>query len=979
MKCPECRIDNPSDSSFCRGCGSKLALAEEDPAAPTKTIQRDAGDITEAVLAGKFRIIETLGRGGMGVVYKAEDTKLERTVALKFLSPELVVDPEARERFVTEAQAASRLDHPNICAIHEIGETEDSRMYIAMPYYEGKTLKERLRSGKLELEEGLDIVRQLAQGLAKAQGKGIVHRDIKPANVIVTEDGLVKVLDFGLAKLTGMTRITKVGTTMGTVAYMSPEQAQGEEVDSRTDIWSLGVVLYELLTGHLPFEGGNDQSVVYSIINKEPKPISDLVSGLPQELEAMVVKALRKDPGERYGSFDEFLHELKEVYKKMEIRPEWRVPLRARLGKRRWLASPLLWIPTVVVMAGIFGLILFSPTQALPFKERDWILLTDFDNQTGDEVFDRSLDTALTVSLQQSRYANVFPRSRVKETFQRMQQDVPETLDVETASEVAQREGLKAVVACRISSIGDTYVLSAELIDPNTRAAVKTVTTEALGMGEVLNALDDLTGRIRRDLGESFSEINDQRVRLERATTSSLAALKKFSEGQWFWNNNKYDESAQLHQEAIALDPDFAWAHANLGGYYYWWGNDRAKGEEHFEKTLALLDRLTERERMVITAWIEAWRGNREEAVRHYRILVSAYPDSRTYWFNLGNQYMRLQRLDEALEAYGEVLRIDPLHASAYVNIATCYGNSQNAERAIEYYEKAFELKPEEKTNFNINHEFGFNYVKIGEFQKAREVFETMLDKDNARQATGHRSLAILNMYLGEYSAAEGHIREAVLIQKARKQLTSEIRDRLYLAVSYKARGMVAEFRKELDEAAVLCRDRSVAPYWSHFAAKLYIRQGWLDEGEALAGEIVRRLNDQVKEDRIVRNILAGELALTRGEVAEAIELMELAQQEQGGSHTLESLAYAHMRHEDWDEAISKYEELIELKDLGFEVQEHWLEAHLHLGRMYEAKGETDKAIQYYRKLVEHWADADDDLPMLIDTKKRLSQLTGLD
>jgi serine/threonine protein kinase/tetratricopeptide (TPR) repeat protein len=944
------------------------------PDDPTKTIKRPS-EVTgeEEILAGKFRIIETLGRGGMGVVYKAEDTKLDRTVALKFLSAELLLDSEARERFVTEAQAASRLDHPNICTIHEIGETEDGLMYIAMPYYKGQTLKEKMRSGDLGLEEGLDIIRQIAQGLAKAQGKGIVHRDIKPANVIVTEDGLAKVLDFGLAKLAGVSHLTKTGTTMGTVGYMSPEQAQGEEVDSRTDIWSLGVLLYEILTGQLPFKGESEQSVIYSLVNKEPERISKLVDGLPEELEALVSKTLQKDQGERYQSFDEFLIDLKEVYKRLDMKQEWRVPRRVLTEKKRWIASPFLWAPALVLIAAVVGLILFYPTQAISFKERDWILLTDFENQTGDEVFDRSLDTALTVGLQQSRYANVYPRSRVKETFQRMQQDMPETLDVEAASEVAQREGFKAVVACRISSIGDTYVLSAELIDPNTRAAVKTVSTEALGMDEVLPALDELTGLIRRDLGESLSEINDQRVELERATTSSLAALKKFSEGQWFWNNGKYDEAAQLQREAVALDPDFAWAHANLGGYYYWWGNDRAKGEEHFEKTLALLDRLTERERMVITAWIEAWRGNREEAARHYRILVSAYPDSRTYWFNLGNQYMRLQRFDEALEAYGEVLRIDPLHANAYVNIATCYGNSQNAERAIEYYEKAFELKPEEKTNFNINHEFGFNYVKIGEYQKAREVFETMLTKDSARQATGHRSLAVLNMYLGKYAAAEGHIREAVLIQKARKQVTSELRDRLYLAAMYRARGMDTEFRKELDDVLPLCRDRSVAPYWSHFAAKLYIRQGWLDEGEALAGEIVRRLNDQVKGDRMVGNILAGELALTREEFAEAIELLGLAQQEQGGSHTLESLAYAHMRHEDWDEAIPKYEELIELKELGFEVQEHWLEAHLHLGRMYEAKGETDKAIQYYQKLVDLWAEADEDLPLLLDAKQRLN------
>jgi serine/threonine protein kinase/tetratricopeptide (TPR) repeat protein len=913
----------------------------------------------------------------MGIVYKAEDTKLKRTVALKFLPVELVVEPEARERFVTEAQAASSLDHPNICTIHEIGGTEDGLMYIAMPYYEGKTLKEKIKSGDIELEEGLDIIRQIAQGLSKAQGKGIVHRDIKPANVIVTEDGLAKVLDFGLAKLAGMARITKTGTTMGTVSYMSPEQAQGEEVDSRTDIWSLGIVLYEILTGQLPFKGESDQSVIYSILNREPDRVSTLVGGLPEELEAMVVKALQKDAGERYQSFDEFLAGLKDVYKRLDIKPEWRVPLRSRWGKRRWIASPYLWAPAVILAAVMVGLILFYPTQAIPFQERDWILITDFENLTGDEVFDRTLDTAITVSLQQSRYANVFPRSRLNEVFGRMEREIPEKLDIETASEVAQREGIEAVIVPGITRIGNSYSISASILDPVTQVSHLTESIQTEGIENVLEAVDDLAEAIRRGLGESLSEIRNQRVSLIKATTSSLEALKKFSEAGFFWNSGKYPEARELWKEAVELDPEFAWAHSSLGRCYYFF-NDQQKGEIHFEKALGFLDRLTERERLWITAQIEATRRNRAEAIKHFRIYLARYPDDRTGWYNMGNSLMFSGQHEEALEAYRKALEIDPLHASSLFNIATCYNIMGENQPAVDHYLKAFELRPDQMTHQYLNHEFGQVYVRMGEFEKAREVFEQMLSKEHWKKARGHRSLALMHTYRGQYDAAVEHLKEAILLNLDSTEVLSELRDRLFLAAAYRVKGLLPASREELERAVALRTKRYIDPTYLQIAQKLYARQNLKSESRALFAAMAENMEETTPFFQTIFHLCRGEIALADEKYDEALNHFNSAYKVREDNYVLESIAYAHYKKGDIDKAISNYERLVNRHSTGSESQEYWIESHYLLGRLYEERGDRAHAIQHFEDFLDLWKEADTDIPLLIDARKRLAGLKGL-
>lgn len=541
-------------------------------------------------------------------------------------------------------------------------------------------------------------------------------------------------------------------------------------------------------------------------------------------------------------------------------------------------------------------------------------------------------------------------------------------------AEIAIREGIRALVACTISQLGDVYSLSAKIVEPNTQVALKTETFQADSKNKILNALDNLARKIRKDLGESLKDIKQRSVRLPYATTSSLEALKKFAEGSWFWETHQLKEAAALWQEAIILDPNFAWAHASLGGYYYW-HNDRPQGEKHFTKAISLIDRLTERERLWIHSLVASWRGNREEAIKHLKVYLSLYPDDRDAWFNLGNMYMRLNRCEKALEAYNKVLELDHFSSSAYINIATCFQIMGRFEEAIVNYLEAFKLAPQKITAGNLNHEFGFAYAATGEFQKAKETFEKMLSEGDDQKAKGHRSLALLYMYLGKYSDAINHLKEAILFNKTLKYYLSEMRDRLYLATAYRAKRMTDSFQKELSKAIKLRSKAYIGPWWLRLPGKIYARLGGLEEANEFLEEISNLMNEENRSDRAAFNLLKGEIELASGKYDKAMEFLELAYKLNEDNYILESLAYAYFMKGDLDNAIARYELLVSNRSLGWEAQEYWIKAHYQLGKIYEEKSNIEKAIQYYQDFLDLWKDADPGIPEVEDARSRLAGL----
>ena len=608
------------------------------------------------------------------------------------------------------------------------------------------------------------------------------------------------------------------------------------------------------------------------------------------------------------------------------------------------------------------------------FGERGWVLLMPLENKTDEANLSGSLDNAIRSGIQQSGYINILPQSRIQQTLQRMGRSSNDSVDLETAKEIAIREGAHVIVKGYIEKVGDNYLLTAQIINPETEIDLYRTTVRARNSTKILNATDQLINKIRKGLGESLISRIEKSKSLPAATTNSLSALKYFSDGSKFWYSGQYDEAIEMYKKAYELDSNFVWVRVGMGMYYYYIEGDKPKSEIHFRYAELNLNRVTVKEELWLTALIASLREELSKSILASKGYLSEFPDDHAAWYLLGNIYKKLKRYDEAILAYEKALQINPSDYNSLINIATVQNIQNHFENSYEYYNRAFEIMPQYRVSNNLNHEFGFLLVNMDSIESAKQNFELMLQGDDKHSiANGHRSLALLDMYQGKLKSAVEHLQECIEYRSIVNNGLSLARDRMYLTSAYIMQGSLEEAKGQLAEVDQISQNTYMATHWLRNWGSLCIQMNNIAKAQEINRLLESRIYPQNEADKSNHQLLTGNILIMTDSVEEGIELLESALRLNEDSYNKGHLANAYFKLDKMSvKAENLFKEIINSQDLGWEAQELYLTSYLRLAEIYENKGEIDESIKYYREFLTLWKNADYDLALIHQIENKI-------